>query len=139
VQKIISLTSVEDRLIFELENMGRQTIEQMLAAVESYPDFRIVTRETLTAVSNSMTLGAAGSSVRDQQARYSVSDGEKTHPGWRPSPPWCVAHHRLQSRRPHAYKITDHYQRGYDANAGAKRRQRLKLFDRSREVTRCSH
>jgi hypothetical protein len=46
-QKINSLTSVEDRLIFEMENMGRQTIEQMLAAIESYPDFQIVKLETL--------------------------------------------------------------------------------------------
>jgi hypothetical protein len=47
-QKINSLASVEDRLIFELENMGRQTIEQMLATVRGYPDFRIVKLETLT-------------------------------------------------------------------------------------------
>ena len=46
-QKINSLPSTEERLLFELENAGRITVQEMLTAITKYPSFRIVKFENL--------------------------------------------------------------------------------------------
>jgi hypothetical protein len=46
-QKINSLPSTEDRLLFELEHAGGETVQEMLAAIKKYPSFRIVKFENL--------------------------------------------------------------------------------------------